>query len=168
MWLWACLPAGLTALLWLVCLVPKYVDVLNQFMPLLPLVPIFYWGIHRAGEMPYWFVFTLGLFMDVISGVPLGLTSLLYMVFLGIAHTQYKYVHKEGFVIQWGYFAVLLLTFCGAQWLCMSLVVGQAQSLLPASIQWVLTAACYPLLQHICNRLQETIAERRWQILHGH
>ena len=161
------LPALITAFLTLCFLAAKHVSGLNHFMPLLPILPIFYWGITQARDMPYWFVFIIGLVMDAVMGLPLGLTSLLFIIFLLMVHTQRKYFHKEGFVIIWGYFALLLGIATIANWIVLSFFIQHSEPLVPALIQWFLTLCLYPLMHKSFEALYEYIHSRRWQILHG-
>lgn len=168
LWLWTALPVLITIMLALFCLASKHISGLDHFMPTLPLIPVFYWGLTHAREMPYWFVFLLGLITDAVMGMPLGLSSLLYICFLGLLHAQRKFIIKEGFVIKWGYFALLLGLMDTFNWSIVSFFNGQAASFQPAFIQWVLTVCCYPLLHKIFDSLCDYIHSRRWHILHGH
>ncbi len=161
------LPAIITALLTVFYLTSKHVNGLNHFMPILPILPIFYWGMMQARDMPYWFVFTVGLVMDSVMGLPLGLTSLLFIFFLFMVHAQRKYFHKEGFVIKWGYFAILLAIASIANWMLLSLFIQHSEPPVPALIQWFLTMCFYPITHKCFDGLYEYIHSRRWQILHG-
>ena len=163
----ALIPSASTFLLLLVCLTPKPLPGLAQFMPLLALIPVFYWGLAMARDIPYWFVFLTGLISDTVTGLPLGLSSLLYMVFLAMLRAQHKYIHKEGFTLKWAYFSALLAGLCAVQWLAVSLFYSQAQAVFPAVLQWFLTLCCFPFIHKTCDMLQEWILARRWQILHG-
>lgn len=165
---WATLPSIIAILLMLLSLAPKHISGLNSFMPLLPLIPVFYWGMLHAREMPYWLVFALGLVTDAASGIPLGLTSLSYLFFLAMLHAQRKYIHKEVFLIKWGYFGALLLVTSCLSWLFMSMLHARIEELMPAFIQWFLTVAVYPLFHKGFDALYRHISERRWHILHGH
>jgi len=166
LFLLAILPALITFLLAIFSLSSSHVVAgLNRFMPLLALIPVFYWGMTRAREMPYWFVFLLGLLVDAVTGQPLGLSSLLYLFFLILLRTQRKYIHKEGFVLQWGYFAGLLGVICLLNWIVLSLFYTQFAALVPAIIQWLLTIGCYPLLHSLFDRLYDFTNSRRWHIL---
>jgi rod shape-determining protein MreD len=161
------LPALITLALALFFLTAKHINGLNHFMPALPLIPIFYWGMTHARDMPYWFVFALGLVMDSVMGLPLGLSSLLNVFFLMLLHAQRKYIHKEGFVIKWAYFALLLGVTTIASWVMLSLFASRAQPFSPAFIQWLLTLCCYPVLHQMFDNLSNYISSRRWRILHG-
>lgn len=163
----SCLPGIIALILAVFCLAPKHWQGLSSVMPLLPLMPVFYWGMLHAKEMPYWFVFLLGLVMDAVLGMPLALSSLLYIVFLALLHAQRKYIHKEGFLIKWGYFAALIMVISGLNWICLSMMQERSLSLAPPFIQWVLTVCCYPLFHKGFELAEQRTHERRWRILHG-
>ncbi|MDE3015686.1 MAG: hypothetical protein KGI29_02030 [Pseudomonadota bacterium] len=167
LWFWAIFPGIITVALTLLVLVSKHLPGLGHIMPVLPLMPVFYWGMLRAREMPYWLVFTLGLVTDAVIGAGLGMSSLLYMLFLGLVRTQRKYIHKEGFVIKWGYFAGLLGVVSLLYWAMLSFYYGLVMPPAPAFFQWLLTVCCYPLLHQGFDRLQDHMQARRWQVLHG-
>jgi rod shape-determining protein MreD len=164
---WAAMPALFAVLLALLQLVPKRIDGLGQFMPLLSMAPVFFWAIHHPRHMPYWFVFLLGLCMDALAGPLLGLSALVGVVFLALAKAQYKYIHKEGFTLQWAYFALLLAAAGALQWLMLALFGGVPLGAGNAFMQWLLTVACYPLLHRLCDVLYRFIGQRRNLLLHG-
>lgn len=159
-----CVPGLLTLFLALCCLVPKHVEGLASYMPLLTLPPIFYWGIRHANEMPFWFVFVLGLIMDAVMGQPLGFTSLLYIFFLITLYAQRKYIHKEGFIIKWGYFGLLLALYQFAGWALLSIIAGHSMPMGSAFAQWVLTVFFYPLLHKAFETIESMIGKARWHI----
>lgn len=161
------IPSLLTLLLAIFYLVPKHIGGLSSVMPLLPLMPVFYWAMAHPQAIPYWFMFIIGLVMDAVMGMPLGLSSLLYIFFLSVINTQRKYFHKEGFLIKWGYLCILLLVTTGLNWLLLSWFHADAMPLIPAVIQWCLTIACYPVAHKLFDMLEHHIYDRRWQIMHG-
>jgi rod shape-determining protein MreD len=161
------LPALITLLLTLFYLASKHVGGLNQFMPILPLIPVFFWGMTHAREMPYWFVFALGIILDSLMTPVLGLSSLLYIFFLMLLHAQRKYIHKEGFMIKWGYFAALLAVICSLNWIALAILNARPESLFPGVLQWFFTVCCYPFMHKGFEELYEYISSRRWNILHG-
>ena len=69
---WSAIPALITLALLSFYLVPKHIDGLDSFMPLLPLIPMFYWGINDDRLMPYWFVFLVGLLPRCSGGPTVG------------------------------------------------------------------------------------------------
>lgn len=165
--LWVAMPAGITFLLFILCVIPKHIWGISYIMPLLPIIPIFYWGRMQATEIPYWFACLIGLLMDVVSGTPLGLSALLYVLFLMTIHTQSKYIHKEGFIIIWGYFIMLLAIISVLQWLIMSFSGNQIQAIPAALIQWLITASFYPIFHKMFDRVSDHVKQRRWILTHG-
>jgi rod shape-determining protein MreD len=163
---WALVPASITLLLLIFCIIPKHLWGISYIMPLLPLIPVFYWGRAHTSEIPYWFAFIIGISSDALSGTPLGLSALLYLLFLFILHAQGKYLHKEGFIIIWGYFIILLATTSMLGWVFMSFTGNQFHAALPAFLQWLLTSACYPIFHKLFDMVAEHIKQRRWILLH--
>ena len=167
LFLLSALPAFITTGLAIFFLSSKHLSGFGQLMPALPLMPVFYWGLTHSRDMPYWFLFTLGMVMDAVMGAPLGLSSLLYMFFLKLVHMQRRYIHKEGFIIKWGYFAALLAVIDTLDGIALSFFNVGAFSVAPAFLQWLLTICCYPILHKLFDGLHEHIQTRKWQILHG-
>lgn len=163
---WGAVPCLMTLLLLVLYLAPKHIAGLGHFMPALPLIPIFYWGLFYPHEMPYWFAFAAGLVMDAVTGTPLGMSSLLYIVFLAMVQAQGKFIVREGFILQWGYFAMLLGLASFASWLFLLAVNGQAQGFFSGFIQWILTLCCYPLFHKGFDALTDRIHDRRRMIQH--
>ena len=164
---WSCVPPFITLLFLVAYLAPKHISGLAQFMPLLHMIPIYFWGLTHARDMPYLFVFALGLVVDAISGQPMGLSSLMNVLFLVLIHAQYKYIYKEGFVVKWGYFAGMLGIYAGAHWAVLFVFFSQSHGFWTALLQWLLTACCYPFFHLWFDRLHQHITQQRWQLLHG-
>jgi len=162
LFLWTLVPAALTLLLLLLCTIPKHLWGISAIMPILPLTSIFYWGRIKSTEIPFWFAFVIGLLMDSVSGMPLGISALLYMVFLVALHSRSKHLQNQGFMFIWWYFAVLLAIFCTLQFIIMSLYDDQIFSFVPAFLQWLITAGLYPLLHKLFDNLAEKCQHRRW------
>lgn len=161
---WSILPSVITLLLILVYIMPKHIGGLSSVMPILHMIPIFYWGMASPREMPYWFVFIAGILMDVAMGLPLGITALLYIMFLVLMRVQLRFVHKEGFVVKWLYFGALLLVMLGLQWLLAVSQAFTAHELLPLFMQWLLTVCCYPAFSRLFDALRHRATSRRLHI----
>lgn len=152
--------------MFILCAIPKYIWGINYIMPVLTLIPVFYWGRWQTAEITYWLVFIIGLLTDVVSGLPLGLSALLYILFLLILHKQAKYMHNEGFAIVWGYFILLLSVISMIEWVLMSFSGNQAHAALAAILQLLITASCYPFFHKLFDYISEYIKQRRWILSH--
>lgn len=164
---WNAVPSIIAFSLALLCLLPKYMGGLGQFMPMLPLIPFFFWGTHEARNIPFVVAFAIGFLMDAISGQPLGFLSLLNMAFLVVVRAQRKYTHKEGFIVQWGYFALIVGGYQLAAWLSLSLFFGNWLAFGSAFFQWVLTMCFYPPLHKAFEVVNDHIHQRRWELMHS-
>lgn len=165
---WAAVPCLITFACVIVYLVPKHISGLGNFMPMLPMIPIFYWGLTEPRVMPYWVVFAFGLIIDSTTGLPLGMSAFLGVAFLAMLQAQHKYIHKEGFVIQWGYFALLLGITGILHWLLLFIFYKEMPGLKYPVIQWILTVCCYPFCHQIFAVLSDSISRERRKMEHGH
>lgn len=163
---WAITPALICLLLFFLCIIPKHIWGMNSVMPLLPLIPIFYWGRSQASEIPLWFACIIGLLMDAVSGMHLGVSAILYLLFLFVLDTQNAHFRKEGFVLLWFYFAIMLAALSILQIVIMSAFSKQLYALTPAFLQFLLTTCLYPLFHKLFDKIEEYRQNRRWRITH--
>ncbi|MCE2927315.1 MAG: rod shape-determining protein MreD [Rickettsiales bacterium] len=163
----AAVPAFILFLAIMLTLIPKHMDGLSQFMPLVYMPVVFFWAVHYPRHMPYWLVFVAGLLIDAIGGQPLGVSSLLMMGFLIVLHRRYKTIHKEGFVLQWAMFALILGGMFICQWLIMAIYHQMLMSPIHGLIQWFLTLCLYPLLHQVFDVTHQAVQNRRYQLLHS-
>ena len=70
----------------------------NEIRPSFTLMALFYWSIYRPSMVPPWLAFFLGLLIDIISGLPLGLNALLYVMVARIIQNQRKIFMGQLFV----------------------------------------------------------------------
>ncbi len=163
---WFSVPMLVTLLFVILYVLPKHAFAFSNVMPLLHMASIFYWGMLGHRQMPYWFVFAMGVLIDVVTGLPLGLSSLVYILFVVFMRMQRRFVHKEGFLINWAFFSALLLVMSGVQWLLVTSLGSTQHALLPLFMQWLITAFCYPVVSRIFDVLQALISSRRLTLLH--
>ncbi|MGE0754474.1 MAG: hypothetical protein AB7L92_04875, partial [Alphaproteobacteria bacterium] len=163
---WSVIPALVTLFFILLQVSPKYVPGLSYVMPLMHMGVIYYWGVHRSREMPYWFLGLAGIINDLLQGLPPGITALLYVMFLIIVQSQIRHIYKENFLMKWGFFTGLMFVMQGVQWLLMAVITGQNYPLVMPLIQWITTAGCYPLVHLLCNKINQRAMERRWHLQH--
>lgn len=156
------IPTIITFVLFIFCLIPKYLWGLAMVMPLLPLMPIFYWGRSRAPEMGFFLTFIIGLLSDALSSFPIGGSSILYMLILGILHKYSKQLNNQGFAITWGYFTLLCIGFSSSQFLIMSFYSNTTHAILPALIQLIFTISLYPIFHKWFDAISEKCQTRRW------
>jgi rod shape-determining protein MreD len=117
------------------------------------LISIYYWVIFRPTALPFWFVFLLGIIRDALTGMPLGISSLLFLLFRIVVLSQQRYLVKETFWATWLGFGIVTIPVLGLHWLLASAYVRAAQPLMPVMMQWVVTFGLYPMLHILFNML---------------
>jgi rod shape-determining protein MreD len=85
-------PFGLTILLVLINVLPLQVPGLSRIMPLFPLMSIYLWAIHHPNLMPAYAVFLIGFLQDALTGTPIGLHIISYLMVYGTVVWQRRFL----------------------------------------------------------------------------
>ena len=113
--------------------------------PSFALMAVYYWSLYRPDLMPPIAIFLVGLYQDLLSGGPLGLWALIYLMVYGIIVSQRLFfIGKAFFAIWFGLGVVVALTSM-IMWGICSLYYGTVLSPLPIIGQAILTFAIYPV-----------------------
>lgn len=120
-------------------------------LPVLFLIPVYYWLVFRPDWLPLWSLFGIGLFYDSLMGYDLGFSSLLLMgsAFLG----QYirPILSPYQFSRIWGVFGIYSLVYV----ILYGVLTPGRMTLL---VSWGHGVILYPLiawaLSHLHRRLQ--------------
>lgn len=147
------LPALSIIVLALVLELPWHIEAFSRVTPLLPMCGIYYWTIYRPTLVPYAFLFAFGLIQDVLLGYPLGISSMLLMIFRYVVFTQHRVFAKQMFWGVWLGFNIFLASYSVAQWGLFSLYYAQWVPAKYVLLQTVLTALLYPLMHQLYNKL---------------
>jgi len=84
---------------------------------------IFYYSLKREGGIGYIFVFVAGLFNDVVNGVPMGISSLCYLLLCAAAVYLRNITLRPNLFKDWIFFliTILVLNFISFTYLTLSL-----------------------------------------------
>ena len=94
-----------------------YIAVLNEFdLNYLgnvsfnfPFILIYYWSLKKAESLGYGFIFIAGLINDVVIGLPLGTSSLSYLLICGFAAYLRNITLRPSLVKDWFFFLFTIL-----------------------------------------------------------
>ena len=96
-----------------------YVSVLNEFdfnylnfkyfSFNFPYILIFYWSLKGEGSLNYTLVFIAGLINDVVIGLPIGISSLTYLLICGFAAYLRNITLRPSLVKDWFFFFFTIL-----------------------------------------------------------
>ncbi|MEX2643100.1 MAG: rod shape-determining protein MreD [Acetobacterales bacterium] len=139
-------PFCVTLLLILSGLVHSRVPELASVAPVLPLAAIYFWSVYRPGLMPYLAVFALGIMFDLLSGVPLGLNAVVFMLVRLITVSQRRFLVGKPFLMVWWGYMMIAAGAAFAAWVLSSVATGRLLPTLPPVFQLLLTVGVYPLV----------------------
>ncbi len=148
------LPLSLTLVLIFLNALPTRLPGFAQVAPLLPLIGVYYWSIFRPELMPPSVAFGLGLLYDIIGGLPLGVSSLIFLATQGLTASQRRFFHGKPFRIAWWGFGLVGIGAFTLQWILASMLIGHLLELRAVMFEFLLTLLAYPVLSWFFSRIQ--------------
>lgn len=142
----AAVPGLSTLVFVLLGVVPLHLPVFGPISPLLALIPLYYWAIHRPDLMTFTLAFAVGLIHDALVGAPLGIHSLVYLVCYWTAFSQRRFLAGKGFFVLWWGMLLVSMLAVGLEWLAFSAFYLRPMPLEPMAFRALLTTALFPLI----------------------
>ncbi|MEM8590102.1 MAG: rod shape-determining protein MreD [Pseudomonadota bacterium] len=138
---------GLSTLIFtLLGVVPLHLPVYGPISPLLALIPIYYWAVHRPDLMTFSLAFAIGLVHDALAGAPLGVHSLVYLLCYWAAFSQRRFLAGKGFFVLWWGMLLIAALGVGLEWLVFSVFYARLMPVEPLAFRALLTTALFPLV----------------------
>lgn len=144
--------ALVTLLLVMLSLFPERLTLPAEWMPEWMLISIFFCGLFRRSALPPWLIFLTGLVQDALTGLPLGVTPLVYLTFLTATSFGRKRLIHRAFPAIWAGFCLMSFGAMLLRWLALSMYHA---SMLPVGTglsQWGMSICLYPLMHAIFSR----------------
>ena len=85
-----------------------------------PFILVFYWSLKKNDRLSYGFIFIAGLFNDAVFGLPIGFSSLSYLLVCGFAAYLRNITLRPDLIKDWLFF---LMTICVTNSLIYFLIV---------------------------------------------
>ncbi len=155
LWARALSPFAITVLLILASVALVRSPEVAPVMPFLALAAVFYWTVFRPDLLPAWAIFALGLFQDLITGIPLGAGVLALLVVYLTVTAQRRFFSAASFFMLWVSFILIAAIATLAMWLAASALLGQIVDPAPALLQLLATIAVYPCLAWLLGQAQQ-------------
>ncbi len=114
-------PFAVAVFLTLISSLPLPISGGSAVTPILSLIAFFYWYLIRPDLMPVLAGFVLGLLQDILSGVPLGLHALAYLLVAEVVSRRWFGLSRESFRSMWLGFALTSYGLGMIMWLFYSL-----------------------------------------------
>lgn len=139
-------PLAVTLALVILGAVPVPIAGYSAVVPLFALCSVFFWAVYRPHLLPPWLVFAIGLVQDALAGTPFGLNAVMLLIVYGMVASQRRFfVNKPFTLIWWGFMLIALIAIVVA-WLLASIALGVVIRPGPATFQFLITLALYPLI----------------------
>jgi len=152
-------PFALTFLLLVVSAIPFHIPGFAQVAPLLSMIGVYFWAVYRPDLMPAVAVFLIGLVHDFLSGLPVGISALIFLVVLGAALAQRSFFFGKSFVIVWIGFIFVAAGALALEWMLLSIISGELIQVRSALYQFGLTVAVFPVLSWMFTRWQQAFLQ---------
>ncbi len=125
--------------------------------PIIPLVVVFFWSIYAPAYMPSVSVFLIGLLQDLLTGGPLGLWAVVYLVTQFVVMSQRSYFLGREQKVVWLGFMLAAASASLILWLVMSLMSGVLLPVGGLVAQMATTVLIYPLFGAVFGELHRRV-----------
>jgi rod shape-determining protein MreD len=152
-------PTTSTLLAMLACCLPFGFADQATLLPAVALDCVYFWSLFRPGSLPPPVVFLVGLMLDLLGYLPLGVGVLTLLVLHGLTVRWRRRLAQQGFVLVWLVLACLGLAAALLIWMLTSLLSLRLMPVGPALFEAMLTAALYPALAILLTRAHRSVAD---------
>ena len=152
-------PLGVTLLMVILGAVPVPVAGYAAVVPLFALCAVFFWAVYRPDLMPPWLVFVIGLTQDALAGTPFGLNAIMLLIVYGMVASQRRFFLNKPFTLVWWGFMLVALIAIVVAWLLASIAFGVIIWPGPASFQFLITLALYPVITVMLSGAQRLLPQ---------
>ncbi|MQX37159.1 rod shape-determining protein MreD [Roseospira navarrensis] len=139
-------PFVLSVVLVLVAVAPMTTPGFLRAGPMIGLLCVYYWAVHRPDLMGYLGGFLLGILTDILMSTPLGVTSLVLMLTQYVVLTQYRFFVGKPFLITWWALALVALGATLLKALAVAVLTGYVVAPGALAASYGLTLLLYPIL----------------------
>jgi rod shape-determining protein MreD len=151
-------PASTTILLMLLCGLPFGIADQAALLPSVTIGCVYFWSLFRPASLPPPVVFLIGLLLDLLGYLPMGVGVLTLLILHGIVLRSRRSLTQQGFIVVWLTLASLGASSAAVIWTLTSILNLQLMPAGPAAFQAMLTAALYPALAMLLTSAHRTLA----------
>jgi rod shape-determining protein MreD len=155
----AAFPFVCTLLLMLLAMAPFDFAGQAMLLPAITLPCVFFWSLFRPAAMPPPAVFMVGLLLDLLGYLPVGVGVLTLLVLHGFTVRWRRVLARQGFALVWLSFAGLAAGAAFLLWALASLLTLRLLPPGPAVFVFVLACAVYPAIAILFTGAHRSIAD---------
>jgi rod shape-determining protein MreD len=113
--------------------------------PPLALMAVYYWAVHRPDLFSPGMVFMIGLLNDVVHGLPLGMSALLFVAMHQVILHQRRFFAGHSFFMLWSGFAITAFLVMVVEWFLLGLIGWHVLPVMPILMQLMLAIVLFPI-----------------------
>ena len=118
---------------------------------------IFYYGLKKSESLGYIYIFIAGLFNDVVMGIPIGLTSLMYLLLCGAAAYLRNITLRPSLIKDCVFFLITILIINSLLFIILNFFFGYEVNYFDQSINIVFTFLFYFLFSNLFDFFEHYI-----------
>ena len=134
----------------------------SNIIPLFDVMIIFYFTVYKEGVFGLWFLFLLGIWSDALSGFPLGITSLAYIIsvkFFNAINSRMEI--KENFAQIFKQFGAFTFGVLFLKWIFLSIYSSNFYNIISPIIQLIISLIFYVIMHKLFDYLNQKLLDRK-------
>ena len=112
---------------------------------------IFYYSLKKSESFGYGLIFVAGLINDVVVGMPMGISSLVYLLLCGAAAYLRNITLRPSLMKDWIYFLMTILTINSLTFLILTFIFSFEINFLDQIINIIFTFLFYLIFSYLFN-----------------
>ena len=122
---------------------------------------IFYWTLRNPDILGYFSIFVGGIINDVVIGIPIGVSSLCYLILCAVTAYIRNITLSPDFVKDWFSFLFTMILINSIQVIIIDLIFSLEVSYMSYVVNTGFTFLFYPIFFVIFNILSQTISQKK-------
>ena len=122
---------------------------------------IFYYSLKKSGSLGYGLIFTAGLFNDVVVGMPLGISSLVYLLICGSASYLRNITLRPNLMKDWIFFLMTILIINSVSFLILTFIFDYNFSYFNQTVNVFFTFIFYFIFSHLFDFIEKNFIGKR-------
>jgi rod shape-determining protein MreD len=118
----------------------------SELLPTVSTTCVWFWSLYRPSAMPPPVVFLIGLLLDILGFLPLGVGPVTMLATHGLAHRLRNFLSRQGFFVVWLTFTMTACAMAAMNWSLVSLLSFRLEPRAPVLFEAGLAFAMYPLV----------------------
>jgi rod shape-determining protein MreD len=151
-------PASCTVLLMLLAAVPIGFAGQAALIPAVATISVYFWTLFRPASMPPMVVFPIGLLLDLLGYLPIGVGVICLLTVHGFAQRWQRTLARQSFSVSWIAFSGFAAAGAALGWALASLLGFRLLPVSSGVFQCIVAIALYPALAVLFIRAHRSIA----------